>query len=107
MNASSPPVPRSDGDANTSAASVIDALEVDACFELEHRTITLAQLKAMQPGFVIELDQPLNQSVIRILVNGLQVGTGHLIAVGNKLGIRVSTLGGDDESGQRADRNNG
>ena len=107
MNASSPPGPPSDGDANTSAASVIDALEVDACFELEHRTITLAQLKAMQPGFVIELDQPLNQSVIRILVNGLQVGAGHLIAVGNKLGIRVSTLGGDGESGQRADRNDG
>lgn len=104
MNSSPPPEPTDGGTdgthddtrtGNTGSAgtSVLDALEVDAAFELERRTLTLAQLKAMQPGFVIELDQPLNQSVIRILANGMEVGTGHLIAVGNKLGVRVSTLG--------------
>ncbi|PCE22500.1 hypothetical protein BWP39_22745 [Paraburkholderia acidicola] len=96
MNTSSPPDPAADGGGSasgTGAPGVLDALEVHACFELERRTLTLAQLKAMQPGFVIELDQPLNQSVIRILANGMQVGTGHLIAVGNKLGVRISTLG--------------
>lgn len=98
MNASPPSEPAAEGDNDSgkgSHASVLDALEVDAAFELERRTLTLAQLKAMQPGFVIELDQPLNQSVIRILANGMEVGTGHLIAVGNKLGVRVSTLGGN------------
>lgn len=94
MNTSSPPDPASDGGG---ATGVLDALEVHACFELERRMLTLAQLKAMQPGFVIELDQPLNQSVIRILANGMQVGTGHLIAVGNKLGVRISTLGAAGE----------
>lgn len=53
---------------------------------------TLAQLKALRPGFVLELDQPLNQGVIRILANGTLVGHGHLIAVGNKLGVRVAEL---------------
>ena len=101
MNASSPPEPPTDGtqgNAGGAHTGVLDALEVDASFELERRTLTLAQLKAMQPGFVIELDQPLNQSVIRILANGMEVGTGHLIAVGNKLGVRVSALGGDARS---------
>jgi type III secretion protein Q len=82
---SSTPADKSDG-------LTLDALEVTTTFELERRTVTLAQLKAMQPGFVIELEQPLNQSVIRILANGLPIGIGHLIAVGNKLGIRVSEL---------------
>lgn len=108
MNPSTPPEPPSDGGADSGKgphASVLDALEVDASFELERRTLTLAQLKAMQPGFVIELDQPLNQSVIRILANGMEVGTGHLIAVGNKLGVRVSTLGGNapDANAERDD----
>ncbi|MCX4161452.1 MULTISPECIES: type III secretion system cytoplasmic ring protein SctQ [Paraburkholderia] len=103
MNTSSPPDPASDGSGAPGAAGVLDALEVHASFELERRTLTLAQLKAMQPGFVIELDQPLNQSVIRILANGMQVGTGHLIAVGNKLGVRISALGAAEPQPERDD----
>lgn len=109
MNDFTSPEPPKDGDqsgAGSAKPNVLDALEVDACFELERRTLTLAQLKAMQPGFVIELDQPLNQSVIRILANGMEVGTGHLIAVGNKLGVRVSTLGGNAH-GPQPERDDG
>ncbi|HYS63157.1 MAG TPA: type III secretion system cytoplasmic ring protein SctQ [Paraburkholderia sp.] len=80
-------------DANDNGAALpLDALEVTTSFELERRTLTLAQLKALRPGFVLELDQPLNQGVIRILANGTLVGHGHLIAVGNKLGVRVAEL---------------
>jgi type III secretion protein Q len=77
---------------NPAAALPLDSLEVTTSFELERRTLTLAQLKALRPGFVLELDQPLNQGVIRILANGTLVGHGHLIAVGNKLGVRVAEL---------------
>lgn len=79
-------------DDNPAAALPLDSLEVTTSFELERRTLTLAQLKALRPGFVLELDQPLNQGVIRILANGTLVGHGHLIAVGNKLGVRVAEL---------------
>ncbi len=68
----------------------LDALEVRVTFELEERSIPLAELKALKSGYVIELDQPLNQSTVHIRANGALVGQGHLIAVGNKLGVRVS-----------------
>jgi type III secretion protein Q len=68
----------------------IDALEVRVTFELDERSMPLAQLKALKSGYVIELEQPLNQSTVQIRANGALVGQGHLIAVGNKLGVRVS-----------------
>lgn len=70
----------------------VDLLEMNITFELEPRALPLAQIKTLQPHFVVELKQSLNQSVVHILANGRQIGHGHLIAVGNKLGIRVSKL---------------
>ncbi|MGN6233160.1 MAG: type III secretion system cytoplasmic ring protein SctQ [Trinickia sp.] len=72
------------------ALTRIDALEVRVTFELDERSMPLAQLKALKSGYVIELEQPLNQSTVHIRANGTLVGQGHLIAVGNKLGVRVS-----------------
>jgi type III secretion protein Q len=68
----------------------LDALEVRVTFELDEQSMPLAELKALKSGYVIELDQPLNQSTVHIRANGALVGQGHLIAVGNKLGVRVS-----------------
>lgn len=79
----------------------VDTLEVTTTFELERKTLTLAQIKMLQPGYVIELQQPLNQSVVRIFANGMPVGCGHLVAVGDNLGICMSELVLTD------DRNNG
>ncbi|RDU98075.1 type III secretion system cytoplasmic ring protein SctQ [Trinickia dinghuensis] len=88
------------GTAATSEPSLtqIDALEVRVTFELDERSMPLAQLKALKSGYVIELEQPLNQSTVHIRANGALVGQGHLIAVGNKLGVRVSRFseGGDE-----------
>ncbi|WP_341316713.1 type III secretion system cytoplasmic ring protein SctQ [Paraburkholderia sp. IMGN_8] len=97
-NAVTSPTPTPDqyaapaADDTNAGALPLDSLEVTTSFELERLTLTLAQLKALRPGFVLELDQPLNQGVIRILANGTLVGHGHLIAVGNKLGVRVAEL---------------
>lgn len=68
----------------------LDDIELVTTFELEERRLSLAELRALRPGTVMELAQPLNQAVIRILANGTPVGEGHLIAVGNRLGVRVS-----------------
>lgn len=68
----------------------IDALEVLVTFELDERSMPLRDLKALQSGYVLELDQPLNQCTVHIRANGALVGQGHLIAVGNRLGVRVS-----------------
>ncbi|MET3444989.1 type III secretion system cytoplasmic ring protein SctQ [Ralstonia sp. 1138] len=78
----------------------LDDIELVTTFELEERRLSLAELRALRPGTVMELAQPLNQAVIRILANGMPVGEGHLIAVGNRLGVRVSRFIGQPAPGQ-------
>ncbi|CAJ0786959.1 hypothetical protein LMG19083_01509 [Ralstonia psammae] len=78
----------------------LDDIELVTTFELEERRMSLAELRALRPGTVMELAQPLNQAVIRILANGMPVGEGHLIAVGNRLGVRVSRFIGQAAPGQ-------
>ncbi len=78
----------------------LDDIELVTTFELEERRLSLAELRALRPGTVMELTQPLNQAVIRILANGTPVGEGHLIAVGNRLGVRVSRFIGQAPTGQ-------
>lgn len=75
----------------------LDALEVRVTFELDERSMPLAELKALKSGYVIELDVPLNQSTVHIRANGALVGQGNLIAVGNKLGVRVAGFSGADD----------
>ncbi|WP_158244260.1 type III secretion system cytoplasmic ring protein SctQ [Trinickia dabaoshanensis] len=76
----------------------IDGLEVRVTFELDERSMSLRELKALKSGYVLELDQPLNQSTVHIRANGALVGHGHLIAVGNRLGIRIASFAeGKDE----------
>jgi type III secretion protein Q len=39
---------------------------------------------------VFDLGQPLNRSPVRILAHGNVLGKGYLVAVGDRLGVRVS-----------------
>lgn len=75
----------------------IEALEVALSFELGTHSVTLGELRSLRPGHAIELAQPLQRSEIRILANGRSVGTGYLIALGDKLGIRVSEFAKNDD----------
>jgi type III secretion protein Q len=54
--------------------------------------LTLGELKTLKPGHVFELSQPLNRSAVRILAHGNVLGNGHLVAVGERLGVRISTF---------------
>ncbi|WP_175921642.1 type III secretion system cytoplasmic ring protein SctQ [Burkholderia latens] len=88
-----PPTTASTHDASPDdAPRSLDGLAVDLRFELPPTSIPLGELGTLQPGAVIELQQGINQSVIHLVANGMLIGTGHLIAVGQKLGVRVVTL---------------
>ncbi|MED5622298.1 type III secretion system cytoplasmic ring protein SctQ [Ideonella sp. BN130291] len=81
--------------ADTDAASQLpldrlDALEVSLRFEVGGLALTLGELKALKPGHVFELGEPLNRSTVRILAHGNVLGKGHLVAVGDRLGVRVA-----------------
>jgi type III secretion protein Q len=76
--AASPPIDR------------LDALEVTLRFEVGDLEVSLGELRSLRAGHVFDLGQPLNRSVVRILAHGNLLGTGHLVAVGEQLGVRVA-----------------
>jgi type III secretion protein Q len=68
----------------------LDHLEVNVRFEVGDLSISLAELRSVQPGHVFELAHALSRSPVRILAHGNLLGRGHLVAVGDRLGVRVS-----------------
>jgi type III secretion protein Q len=68
----------------------LDALEVSLRFEVGDLSVSLGELKALRAGHVFDLGQPLNRGVVRILAHGNVLGKGFLVAVGDRLGVRVS-----------------
>lgn len=68
----------------------LDALEVALRFEVGHLSLSLGELRNIGPGHVFDLTQPLNRSPVRILAHGNVLGKGFLVAVGERLGVRVS-----------------
>lgn len=68
----------------------LDALEVNLRFEVGDLSLSLGELKSIRAGHVFDLAQPLNRSAVRILAHGNVLGKGHLVAVGDRLGVRVA-----------------
>lgn len=68
----------------------LDALEVTLRFEVGDLSVSLGELRSVRAGHVFELGQELNRSPVRILAHGNVLGKGYLVAVGDRLGVRVS-----------------
>jgi len=68
----------------------LDALEVTLRFEVGDLELSLGELRNLRPGHVFDLGQPLNRSAVRIVAHGNLLGKGTLVAVGDRLGVRVS-----------------
>lgn len=68
----------------------LDAMEVTLRFEVGELPVLLGELRGVRAGHVFELPQELNRSTVRILAHGNVLGRGHLVAVGDRLGVRVS-----------------
>jgi type III secretion protein Q len=68
----------------------LDDMEVVLRFEVGDLTLSLGELRHLGAGHVFELPHPLNRSPVRILAHGNPLGRGHLVAVGDRLGVRIS-----------------
>lgn len=90
MNANTRDASETPADAANLPLDRLDALEVTLQFDLGEISLSLGELKALRPGHVFDLGQPLNRSSVRILAHGNVLGRGHLVAVGDRLGLRVS-----------------
>ena len=90
-----PALHETDSDAAGLPLDRLDALEVTLRFEVGDLRLPLGELRNIRAGHVFELGQPLQQSTVRILVHGNLLGSGHLVAVGDRLGVRVSEFAPD------------
>jgi type III secretion protein Q len=75
-------------------AARIDDLEVPVRFDLGTAPATIGVLETMQAGYVFELDRRVADPVT-ISVNGVLLGRGELVRVGDKLGVRVVEVTSD------------
>jgi len=89
-NSDTPPASADTQDAAGLPIDRLDALEVTLRFEVGDLQLSLGELKNIRAGHVFELGQPLNRSPVRILAHGNLLGKGYLVAVGDRLGVRVS-----------------
>ena len=66
-------------------------IPVQVSFDLGERTLTLGELKSLQPGQVLDLGRPLS-SAVNIRANGMLIGHGELIEVDGRLGVTLTNL---------------
>ncbi|GHU04362.1 hypothetical protein FACS1894205_2470 [Alphaproteobacteria bacterium] len=70
----------------------LDALEVKLSLELEERRISVGELAALAPGQTLETSVSL-EGPVTLKVGAQTVGRGRLVAVGDRLGVLISSLG--------------
>jgi type III secretion protein Q len=81
-----------DSPSAVAGAEPLDDLEIPVRFELDTVALTLADLEALRPGYVLELAVPLSQASVRLVAFGQTIGHAELVAVGDKLGARITHL---------------
>jgi type III secretion protein Q len=84
-------IPMRDGEKQGGEAAGLDALEVRLSFELGGRTATLAELRGMSAGSVLEFPENPDARVA-IRAGGKAIGTGSLIMIDGRAGVRVESL---------------
>lgn len=88
------PAVSSSDQAPTGDAAALDALPVRLSFDLGDVALTVAQLRALQPGQALDLGHPL-AGAVRIRANGALVGEGDLVEIDGKLGVSIRHLFGN------------
>ncbi|MFA6125567.1 MAG: FliM/FliN family flagellar motor switch protein [Sphingomonas sp.] len=69
--------------------SLIDGVEVALDGFLGSARMTVGELTGLTKGAVVTLDAPLN-GMVDLRLNGVQVGRGELVAVGNHFAVRLT-----------------
>jgi len=80
-------------DAMPDDATLLDELQVPVSFEVDTARIGLAELASIRAGYVIELDRALDAAEVRLICHGQTVGHGQLVAIGERMGVRIVRMG--------------
>ena len=73
------------------SARLIESVEVQIEAFLGSARMTVAELTALAPDAVVELDAQLNAPV-ELRLNGVAIGHGELVAVGEKFAVRLTGI---------------
>lgn len=94
------PADASPRDARYAAPEPADLGEVALPVHVEIDTLSLsiAELAALRPGYVLELPLAARDVPVRLVAYGQAIGGGRLVAVGAHLGVRIDRMAGDDGS---------
>ena len=84
-------------DSGADADSLGD-LELPVRFELETVSMPLAELEAVEPGYVIEFAMPVEQARLRLVSCGQVIGYADLVAISGRLGARITRLVARDDA---------
>lgn len=66
---------------------------VKVSVEVGRTKMTLAELVKLSPGAIVELDRDAHQPV-DVLVGGRLVARGEVVTIGDKYGVRITTIQG-------------
>lgn len=69
----------------------VDALPVQLSFDLGELSLTLAQLRELAPGQVLDIARPL-QAAVNVRANGVLVAQGDLVSVDGRLGVSLQQV---------------
>lgn len=71
--------------------SPVDEVPVTMCFTAGQITMTLAQLRTLAEGGIVELEREASAEV-SLMVNGVLIGTGELIDINGRLAVEIIAL---------------
>lgn len=92
MDTTTTQIPRVNGASTPSSRDVLIG-QVDVKLEtiLGHVTLTVAELNALTPDAIVSLNVSLSDPV-ELRLNGVVVAHGELVAVGDKFGVRITSI---------------
>ena len=76
--------------------NLLDDMSIRVSFDLGERTLTLADLRLLGPGYVFELGRDLRRAVT-IRANGKAIGEGELVDIEGQTGVSVLSISSKSE----------
>ncbi|VWB88563.1 type III secretion system cytoplasmic ring protein SctQ [Burkholderia lata] len=84
-------------DMNASEMVDVSAMDLPVHIELLTVNLSVAQIGALKPGYVLDLPLPLTDAPVRLVAYGQTLGFGRLVAVGTNLGVQINRMAAGDE----------
>ena len=67
----------------------LEEIKLELVFELGRRSMSLAEIRRIGPGYIFDLAGEITKPVA-VYINGGCVGSGELVKIDNRLGVRLT-----------------